>query len=568
MKRALVAIVLVTAVAVADDDETSVPAPPPARGISLVKPTATWRWQTYSAPRIARGVGAMAVTGVDAAQGRRPAPANVLGDPAPIPPQWPYDVVGTAAEIGRPTDGNRIAAAFGVTTFQVTDPTIAMLELRLHYEDGVAVWINGIEVARQALKPGPTTTLASQQHGPEWETFYIPAAPGLLHKGSNTLAIEVHPSGRRIAPRLVADLIGRSDRGIVRGPSLVDATDTTATILVETDPDVEAILEWGAGGATDRVIKSPAGRRHKFVLDKLAANARFSYRVRAGSTASRPYGFHTMPAAGSVIRIGVYGDVRGGHAMHRRLVDHMLDEGLDMIAVTGDMVLHGSDEADWQRFFSITQDLRAQVPYYPAVGNHDLGWDGADGSNRAERMFALPPGPAGRPADAYWYSRDLADVHLVFLDSNSYDRPEQETWLDADLAAARKRKVRAILAFTHDGPYSRGYHGGSTMARARFVPLLAKYKVDLIFSGHDHLYQRGEINGLRYVVTGGGGASLYAIRCGVPGKPKCNVDDGMVTVAREHHYGVVSIGRDLELCTRRPDGSLLEKCVHFALGRP
>ena len=163
---------------------------------------------------------------------------------------------------------------------------------------------------------------------------------------------------------------------------------------------------------------------------------------------------------------------------------------------------------------------------------------------------------------------DVGDIHLVFLDSNNYGRTEQETWLEADLAAARKRGVRAIVAITHDGPFARGYHGGNVLARARYVPILARHKVDLLVSGHDHIYQRGEHLGLKYLVSGGGGAPLYAIRCGVPGRPKCAIEDGMEKVAREYHYAVLTVGRDLELCSRRPDGTLLEKCIRYRLGRP
>lgn len=245
----------------------------------------------------------------------------------------------------------------------------------------------------------------------------------------------------------------------------------------------------------------------------------------------------------------------------------MLNEGLDLVATTGDMVLHGADEADWQRFFAVTSELLAQVPYLSAVGNHDLGWAGADHTRRDEHAFSLPAGPVGRPAGAFWYSLDVADVHLVFLDSNSYDRLEQERWLEADLAAARAKKVRSILVFTHDGPYARGYHGGSAIARDRYVPILTRHAVDLVFSGHDHIYQRGEHRGLRYVVAGGGGASLYGIRCGVPGRPKCRVTDGMQKIAREHHYITLAIGRDIELCTRRVDGTLLEPCVRYPFRR-
>ena len=535
--------------------------------VPLVTEAAAWRWELVHAPRLAPQIGALAASGLDVVAGRAAAPIAVLGDVVDAPAGWPYAVAGTAAAIGAPPADRRIAAAFGTTTFALGagEQDLEMLELRLRYEDGVAVWINGVEVARHDLpRAGGAAALARAPRGPEWETFHLPIAPGLLLRGDNVLAIEVHPSGRRHGPALAATLGGRRDRGIVRGPILVDATATTATIAVETDPGIDATIEWSAGAGPTQRRASPPGRRHVFALDGLPANGPVAYRVTAGATRSRRYAFHTMPAPGAVVRVGVYGDVRGGHAVHRRLVEHMLREGLDVVAVTGDMVLRGSDEGDWQRFFAVTADLLAQVPYLPAIGNHDLGW-GAARAGRAGHAFALPPGPPGRPDGAFWYSHDVADVHLVFLDSNAYDRPEQEAWLDADLAAARARGVRAIFAITHDGPYARGYHGGSAIARARYVPILARHRVDLVLSGHDHLYQRGEIGGLRYVVSGGGGAPLYGIRCGVPGRPRCAVDDGMLAVAREHHYVVVTVARDLELCTRRVDGTLLERCVRLPL---
>jgi predicted phosphodiesterase len=261
------------------------------------------------------------------------------------------------------------------------------------------------------------------------------------------------------------------------------------------------------------------------------------------------------------VRIGVYGDVRGGHDTHRKIVESMLGEGLDLVAVTGDMVMRGSDRGDWQRFFAVTRELLAQVRYVPAIGNHDLGW-----GNSEPEMFGLPAAPAGRPDHTYWYSLDLADIHVVFLDSNAYERAEQEKWLEADLAAARGR-ARAIIALVHDGPYSRGEHRGNQLARERYVPILARHHVDLLVAGHDHLYQRGEAGGIRYIVSGGGGAGLYKVSCGVVGKPRCS-EDGMQKVISEHHYVVLAIDREtLEMCPRRGDGTLLEKCVRYPLRR-
>ncbi len=536
--------------------------------VPLVARSASWRWQLITAPRLASQIGALAISGLDIATGRTSAPIALLGEGV-APPAWPFAIDGDITAIPPARDGERIAAAFGVTTFTLTsqDQGLAILELRMRYEDGAAAWLNGVEVMRRGLARTGAVDLADREHGPEAETFYIPVAPGLLRLGANVLAIELHPSARRHAPTTTVELAGRRERGIVRGPILLDAGATSARIVVETDPDTAAVLEWGAGEAIDQKLTSSPARRHVFTLPSLPARGQVRYRVTAGASQSPTYRFATMPGAGDVIRIGIYGDVRGGHATHRRLVEAMLGESLDLVGVTGDMVLHGTDEADWQRFYGITAPLLAQVPYVAAIGNHDLGWLRARTSE--SDAFALPPGPAGRPVGTYWYSMDVADIHLAMLDSNSYELADQEKWLEADLAAARARKVRAILVLTHDGPYSRGYHRGSVDARTRYVPILARYHVDLLLAGHDHLYQRGEAGGIRYVVTGGGGASLYAISCGIPGRRKCAVDDGMQAIAREHHFIVLTIGKTaIELCARRPDGRLLEPCTQLPLWRP
>jgi hypothetical protein len=421
---------------------------------------------------LASQIGRLAVSGLDVVAGRAPRPIAVLGDGA-APARWPFAVDDAARTIASTSADERIAAAFGTTTFTLArgDEGLAILELRVRYQDGLVAWINGVEVARSAVqRHAPATALAQRPHGPEWETFYIPVSPGLLREGVNTLALELHPSGRRDAPSADVELVRRRDRGIVRGPVLAELGATTARIVVETDPATEAALRWGTGGVLDQELRSPPGSHHVFALAGLPGGGAIRYRVHAGATQSPEYTLRAPPAPGAMIRIGVYGDVRGGHAIHKQIVDRMLDEPLDLVAVTGDMVLRGADEADWQRFFAITAPLVAQVRYMAAIGNHDLGWDGG--------VFTLPAGPKGRPAGAYWYSVDLADVHLGFLDSTAYERDEQDAWLEADLAAARARGVRAILAFTHDGPYSRGTHRGNRDARTRLVPILARYRVD------------------------------------------------------------------------------------------
>ena len=563
-----------------------------AEPVTLVPRGAEWQVAFATAPRPTRQVAAVALGGLDVAAGRRAAGVALTGDDAAAaaPPRWP---LGNHARARRATaplalpdddgrcrcetalddlatvgDDERVAVLWATTRFSLpAGADLRVLDLRARYGDGIVVSLNGVEIARRRIRKDARPAATSElPRGPEWETFHVAVVPGLLRAGENVLAVEVRPSIRARAPRLDVELIGRPAAQLVRGPILQAVTRTSATIVVETDLPALAEVEWGATAALGTRVASPAGRarRHEIALPDLPASAEVHYRVLAAGAATPVYRFRTLPAAGEVLRIAVYGDVRGGHDTHAALVAAMRAEDPDVVLASGDLVLRGSDEGDWQRFFEVTGDLLATVPYWSAPGNHDTGRAG-DARRRFGDVWILPDA-ADRPEWGHWYGLDLGEVHVAMLDSNAYDEPRQLEWLAADLAAAKARGARALLAFTHDGPFSRGTHGGNALAAERYVPVLVEHGVSLIVSGHDHLYQRGEMAGLAYIVSGGGGAPLYAVRCGVAGKRRCKVDDGMLAVAREHHYVMLSVYPDfLEACPKRADGSALEACTRYAL---
>ncbi|MBP9086440.1 MAG: metallophosphoesterase, partial [Kofleriaceae bacterium] len=462
----------------------------------------------------------------------------------------------------------RVAAVYASAQFTIDAAPLEVIEVRMRYHDAVAVAINGWVMARRQWPRDQGS--AARPHGPEWETFYIAVAPGLLAPGRNTLSLQVRPFRKRALPEMEVEVVAAPSVRLVRGPLVQRVTPTTATVVAEVSAAVPASLRWTSGDTGQwQTIASPVGKRHVFDLAGLPSG-RITYEVHAG--ASHPTAnFFTAPRDNAVVRLAVYGDVRGGHDVHRRIVDAMQGEAPDAVLTTGDMVLRGSDEADWQRFFAVIEPLAARVPYYPSMGNHDLGRAG-DSARRAMALFALPvsaDASARQDTDGDWYSIDIANVHLVFLDSNRYDQAAQLTWLEHDLRAARGRNVRAVIALTHAGPWSRGIHHGSKLARERYVPLLVQFGVDLLLSGHEHLYQRGQFAGLRYIVSGGGGASLYSILCGTNDRKPCAIPDGMLHIEKVHHYVMLTItDRQLEVCPRHPDGSPLEPCLQWPLAAP
>jgi predicted phosphodiesterase len=469
------------------------------------------------------------------------------------------------------TTRERIAAVYAVTTFEIGGELerLRLVRIRARYAAGIIVHLNGVEVARRAIEADDdAVAFARRSRGPEWETFTVPAVPGLLRRGTNALAVEVRPSPFELAPHLDLELEAEERAAITRGPILQRVGASSATVVFDTDLPTRGAVEYGPTDALGRVAISAGGalaRHHVVELVGLPEHAAIAYRLVAGDSLGERQTLHTAPAPDSPLRIGVYGDVRGGHDVHEALVASLAREAPDLVLMTGDMVARGTDEGDWQRFFAATAELMPSIPYYPVIGNHDLGRAG-DEQRRMNEIFALWPGPADRPEWGHWYSFTVAGVHIVMLDSNSYAHAEQLAWLADDLRATRAANARAILAVAHDGPYSHGPHGGNERAALLYAPLLRAHGVAIMFTGHEHIYQRGEVDGLVYVVSGGGGAPLYRPRCGVGGRPACPRADGVRRIESAYHYVMVTVyAQHAELCAKRPDGAPLERCVRVRL---
>jgi hypothetical protein len=252
-------------------------------------------------------------------------------------------------------------------------------------------------------------------------------------------------------------------------------------------------------------------------------------------------------------------------------VDALVREAPAVVFNTGDLTDEGSQESNWQRYFDITAPLGAIAPVVPALGNHDAARGGV-GATIAWSLFRAPAvGPPG------WTSLDLGGVHFVVLDTNAMRDGRQRAWLADDLARARRQRPRAIFAICHEGPWSHALHAGESRMVHEYAPLLVDGQVDLLFSGHDHIYERGvgttRAGKLPYIVAGGGGAPLYNPTCAaatgpppgdVPGPlPPC--PPSVVALTKAYHYVLVEVTNDaISICPRRPDGSPVEPCVHLS----
>lgn len=195
----------------------------------------------------------------------------------------------------------------------------------------------------------------------------------------------------------------------------------------------------------------------------------------------------------------VYGDSRTNHPAHMRVVAAIGEFAPDAVFHTGDLVEDGNDSKDWESFNAITAPLRAKAEFYPALGNHEKN------SPQFFDNFTLP-------GNERWYSVSRPGAVFVVIDSNAGLGPgsEQALWLAAELKAAAGETGNPLtVVFLHHPLFSSGPHGRDDNSyREDLIPLFERYGVDVVFSGHDHLYERSFYNGIHYVVTGGGGAPL------------------------------------------------------------
>jgi 3',5'-cyclic AMP phosphodiesterase CpdA len=218
-------------------------------------------------------------------------------------------------------------------------------------------------------------------------------------------------------------------------------------------------------------------------------------------------GFRTapLPDTGAVVRFAVFGDSGNASVAQMSVRDQLEARPIDLLLHTGDIAYDaGSREQFEQSFFSIYQDILASVPMFPVPGNHEYGTDSA---GPYLEVFDLPGnGVPGK--DERWYSFDWGDVHFVGLDTEQV-HAEQLAWLERDLATNQRPWT---VVYLHKPPYSSGAHGGSPAVQETFVPAFERHGVSVVFTGHDHDYERTlPIGGVTYIVTGGGGKSLRSV---------------------------------------------------------
>ncbi|GAB4023853.1 hypothetical protein GCM10028773_43070 [Spirosoma koreense] len=302
-------------------------------------------------------------------------------------------------------------------------------------------------------------------------------------------------------------------------------TQTSATIRWRTDVACLGQVSYGlsAGSLSSAVSETAATTEHELMVTGLTLDSRYFYSIGT-TTQVLQQGpdnyFLTAPPTDTKrkIRIVSFGDCGQNPGNNQTSVrDAFLTyrgtNPTDLWLLVGDNSYDGDDPMYQANFFMPYQtNLMKNAMIFAVPGNHDYNNNGTLAANHNIpyfSIFSLPTrAEAGGVASGTreWYSFDYGPVHFVMLDgygqrpvngssmrlfADTVNHP-QITWLKQDLAATTQKWT---IVYMHFPPYTRGSHNSENEGdligiRQSVIPILERFGVDMVVSGHSHAYER------------------------------------------------------------------------------
>ena len=202
-----------------------------------------------------------------------------------------------------------------------------------------------------------------------------------------------------------------------------------------------------------------------------------------------------LPRAADSLKFAVIGDNGTGempqYDIARQMVSSRSSFPYDFVLMLGDNLYGSQKPPDFVAKFERPYGplLEAGVHFYATLGNHDQP------TNRSYAPFNM--------AGERYYTFVRPAVRFFILDTNLMDRA-QLTWIDDALARAQEPWK---IVFFHHPIYSDGdRHGSNVEMRVLLEPLLVRHGVTVVFSGHEHIYERTTPQkGITYFIEGSSG---------------------------------------------------------------
>lgn len=410
-------------------------------------------------------------------------------------------------------------------TFQINDISLVKnFLIKLIKDDGALVYVNGQNVMRSNFgtnnynyKSLAYSTISGSEETIIWEEMIDPS---YFQNGSNTVAVEVHQvSASSSDLSFDLELIGFDNiTSLYRLPYIQMITPTSAILKWKTDIKTNSRVFYGKtlNNLNNSITSLINTVNHEVLIPSLDPDTKYYYKIGdtlgdfTNSTAS--YFFRTSPPADTPkqTRLWITGDAGTGKSGQLDVRDAYLNYvdangKADLWLLMGDNAYEHGREADYHMgLFNVYDSVLRNTPVFPTSGNHDFYGEAnpITGTGPYFDIFAIPTNGecGGEPSgtEAY-YSYNYGNIHFVSLESYGLNRDSNAamaTWLKNDL---QNTTAKWLIAYWHYAPYTKVGHdsddpndhsGRAIEMRTQFNPILERFGVDLVLSGHSHGYER------------------------------------------------------------------------------
>jgi predicted phosphodiesterase len=275
---------------------------------------------------------------------------------------------------------------------------------------------------------------------------------------------------------------------------------------------------------------------HEITLKNLKKETLYHYRVISENVSSEDCTFKTAIKKETPFKFVVWGDNQTNFLTFTKIVKQMKRHKPDLAISVGDVVGNGEVYEQWATEFLLPlRELIKETPFYVAIGNHE---------KNSSWFYDF----ISQPENETYFAFTYGNSRFIILNTNFPYKSgtDQGKWLRKELKSEEYQKATWHFVFFHHPPYCEGWgnpdYEGEIGVRMFLVPIFEKYKVDIVFNGHAHDYERGELNGVKYIITGGGAGGLDSFQRDFP----------HITVYNSvHHFCVVEVnGNKLKFTAR------------------
>jgi predicted MPP superfamily phosphohydrolase len=204
-----------------------------------------------------------------------------------------------------------------------------------------------------------------------------------------------------------------------------------------------------------------------------------------------------MPNKDGSLKFGVLGDFGTGEPLQYQMAEQISKTWqafkFPLMILVGDNLYGSERPQDFRVKFEEPYKLLLEnhVVFQASLGNHDA---------REQRSYK----PFNMNDQLYYSFKAPSQSVRFFALESTYPVPEQIVWFEKELK--NSTEDWKIAYFHHPLYSSAGRHGSDTQLRAKLEPLLVQYNVSVVFTGHDHVYERTKPQkDVTYFVCGSGG---------------------------------------------------------------